>query len=429
MKLTPDHPDFTAWLMGELPQDQAAAFEREIAADPALQLVAKEQQDFMQQLTQWMGGSQEVLDGRQREKILTAARHRDMPNVVSLPMQRGNRSWTWITLATAALAVIGTWIGWQFPLKDGKSDLAFDEVTREIAMLPADAPGFPTESDVMVPPTTTAVGGSAAVKQQGEMWSRKPDEYMRLVAKRLATGPLPSVAEVPTQRERGFVSAAQHPVAPLPLRIGTASWSWVKRSIVEQGRLPHASLIRPEEIIQAFASTRDSQAAWGKLAFRAMVLPGETSTDRKLVMLTLYNGENSTQELDWYYRAPAGSSYRLIGFGSSSSVSASYSQTMIAGAFVQVMLEVIHPAKSDDLGMMFVRWKGEETGVGVTPQVVSAETKFMRLLFDYCQWLRNPQQQHSSLIAMVNELDREEISQEQRSALSVMKKSFALPRD
>ena len=429
MKIAPDHPDFTAWLMGELPHDQSAAFEREIAADPALQLAAQEQQQFLQQLSQWMGGSSEVLNARQREKIFTAARYRDVPQAVSLPAQRVNRGWGWITLATAALAVIGTWVGWQFPLNGGKTDLSFDEVTREIALLPADAAGFPGATDGKAPPATTSVGGNAVVKQQTEMWSRKPDEYMRLVAKRLATGPLPSMTELPAQRERGFVRATEYPVAPLPLRIGTASWSWVKRCIIEQGRLPHASLIRVEEIVQAFASASKSSSEQGKITFRALALPGDTSSDRKLVLFTLHNGEASQQELEWSYRAPKGVSYRLIGFGSSTTVNESHAQWIMPGASVQVMLEIIQPSHHQDLGTLSVRRQGEESSVAVTHETPDADMKFMRLLFDYCQWLRNSHEDPATLVDAVDRIEGEDISLEQRSALSVMDKSFNLPRE
>ena len=66
MKPIVDSPEFTAWLLGELPSEDAAAMERAVAADPAAQLAAREQQQFFQEIGMLMGGAQTQLDGRQR---------------------------------------------------------------------------------------------------------------------------------------------------------------------------------------------------------------------------------------------------------------------------------------------------------------------------------------------------------------------------
>ena len=45
MKLHPEDPRLTAYLLGELPADEATAVEHAIAADPALQLAIKDYED------------------------------------------------------------------------------------------------------------------------------------------------------------------------------------------------------------------------------------------------------------------------------------------------------------------------------------------------------------------------------------------------
>lgn len=422
MKTSPDHPDFTAWLMGELPHEQATALEREIASDPAMQLVATEQQEFLQQLTQWMGGSQESLDARRREKILRAARQRDETPVVALSARPRNRSWGWISLATAALAIIGAWIGWQFPLQGGKGNIAFDDVTREIALLPSDAQGFPSESSA-TPDSTTAVGGSSLQQQRDEMWTRKPDQYMQQVAKRLASGPIPTPSELPATQDRGFVSASEHPVAPLPLRVGTASWSWVKRSIVEQGRLPHPSLVRPEEMINAFEFSSGEYVFCQGLTIKALALPRDGGFQK--ILLSLRNGSQKAIATEWSYHGPQKCRYRLIGFGVSSS--ASHPATVIgANSSVTVMLELDLASDQSDLGQVSCRVAGVEKSLMVLPGVkATADASFFSLLTNYISWLRNPNERHSPLHEQANALESQNLSEDQRLALSIMKKSFA----
>lgn len=422
MKTSPDHPDFTAWLMGELPHEQATALEREIAADPAMQLVATEQQEFLQQLTQWMGGSLESLDARRREKILRAARQRDESPVVALAARPRNRSWGWISLATAALAIIGAWIGWQFPLQGEKGNIAFDDVTREIALLPSDAPGFPSESSAM-PGSTTAVGGSSILQQREEMWTRKPDQYMQQVAKRLASGPIPAPSELPAPKDRGFVSASQHPVAPLPLRVGTASWSWVKRSIVEHGHLPNPSLVRPEEMINAFKFSSGEYVFCEGLTIKALALPRDGGYQK--ILLSMRNGSQKAIATDWSYQSPEKCRYRLIGFGVSSN--ASHPVRVIgANSSVTLMLELDLSSDQSDLGKVSCRVAGLEKSLIVSPSVkATADASFFSLLTNYISWLKNPNERPSPLHEQANALESENLSEDQLLALSIMKKSFA----
>jgi anti-sigma factor RsiW len=425
MKTTVDSPEFTAWLMGELPTEESAAMERAVAADPALQLAAQEQQQFLQQLSSLMGGSQEALDGRQREKILSAARSRDASQVIALPTKRTARGWGWISLATAALAVLGTWIGWQHPLKSGQGTLAFDEVTREIALLPGDATGFPDDTSNNGA-STSAVGGTAALETRDQLWNRQPDEYMRLMAKRIATEPLPSPSELPALRERGFVSAAKHPVAPLPVRVGTASWSWVKRSIIEQGQLPHPSLVRTEELINAFDFHSGHAETTQGITARTNILSSGSVDQAQRILLSLHNSTNEPRQVVWSYQAPAGSRYRLIGFGAGATASAS-SPLLAPGTTVVLMLELKDNPDHSNGGVLSFETQGVKNSMAITtPQQNGVDQAFFSLLLDYAAWLKNPDSSPAALMQATTTLEGFDIDAEKRTALSVMRKSFTL---
>ena len=425
MKPIVDSPEFTAWLLGELPSEDAAAMERAVAADPAAQLAAREQQQFFQEIGMLMGGAQTQLDGRQREKIMCAARHRDATNVIPMPVKSASRHWGIIAIATAAVAVVGVWLGWQNPLKGGGASLAFEDVSREIALLPADAGNFPVDTAAGEPVGATAVGGTTAQKQRDELWNRQPDEYLSLVAKRIASEPLPIPSELPLPRERGFVSAAQHPTAALPLRVGTASWSWVKRSIIEQGKLPHAALIRPEEIIQAFALTHKNPSPHGSVSLQAFALPSSAPEGRDILLLSLHNFGKQAEVISWSYQAPVGSRYRLIGFGAGSASSGTVT-SLAAGASVQVMLELDRSAASRDFGTLLLRDRGKESTSVVTPASDLVQAKFFRLLFDYMHWLKKKDQSDNFIIEQIDSIQGENLSSEQQTALGVMRKSLKM---
>jgi hypothetical protein len=424
MKTTVDSPEFTAWLLGELPREQAAAFERAVAADPAMQLAAREQQQFLQQVSGLLGGSPESLDGRQREKILSAARSRGSAEVLVMPVSRGTRSWGWITLATAAVAVMGVWLGWQNPLKTGKGSISLQEVTREIALLPTDAAGFPQDASGASSGTTTAVGGGNVSAQRDALWNRQPDEYLRVIAKRIAADPLPSAAELPVLRERGFVEASQHPLAPLPLRVGTASWSWIKRSILEQQTLPHPSMVRVEEVINAFVLPSGNEATVAGCTARTLLIDSSATTKR--VLLSLHNGTRSPQSIEWSYLAPAGSRYRLVGFGAGT-MQAAAAAALPQGTSVLVMLEVQQPAAGSVWGDLRFRIAEQEGSLPVESGHGDAvDAGFFSLLVDYCAWLRQPDSSQTTLLEAMTRLETQALTPEQLTAVSLMKKSLAL---
>lgn len=424
MKTIVDTPEFTAWLLGELPQDQAAAMERAVAADPAMQLAAREQQQFLQSVTGWMGGAQESLDARQREKIMSTARSQASDVIVAMPQKRSAQSWGWISMATAAVAVIGVSIGLNHPLKPGKSSVAWDDVTREIALLPTDATGFPEENQSTQSPSATAVGGTAVSAQRDVLLTRQPDEYLRVMAQRIAAEPLPSAAELPTLRERGFVDASKSPQAPLPLHVGSASWNWVKRSITEQQKLPHASLVRSEEILNAFRFDGGQELQRHGCVVRAEGFA--VGSNRSRLVVSLRNESNSAQSLTWSYEARPDSRYRLVGFGAPSTTAKS-SALLAAGSSVTIMLEVEASNPADGLGALIVVSGGREDKLPIAvASSPSAEAAFFSLMTDYAAWLRQPNADSSDLLKAVQAQELLTPTPEQLMALSIIKKSVAL---
>lgn len=425
MKTIVDTPEFTAWLLGELPADEAAAMERAIAADSALQITAREQQQFFHSLTSMMGGAETTLDARQREKIMNTVRSE--ANVIALPAGKPQKKqpWGWITLATAALAVMGVWIGYQNPRKPATGTLALEEVTREIALLPSTAPAFPSEADQT--PAATAVGGNnKALTRRDELLMQHPSEFLRVAAKRIASEPLPSPAELSALQERGFMEQAKHPQAALPLHVGTASWHWIKRSITEQQQLPHASLVRSEEIINSFGFTTGQVLESKDCVLHAQGFAHQGNRAR--IILHLSNKSQSSAPVTWNYEAPSGCRYRLIGFAAPAA-SAKSPAVLPAGGRITVMLELESDSSLEEMGTIHLHASDGKKQLPISMSFAGQDAAFFSTLADFSSWLRQPQTDASPLLQSIAALESGSLTTEQSTALSVMRKALTeLPR-
>ena len=77
MKITPDDPRISAYLLGELGPAEAAEIERAAAADPAIRLSLDEMRRTTAFLDGLFGAGEAALHPAQREAILRAGRDAD----------------------------------------------------------------------------------------------------------------------------------------------------------------------------------------------------------------------------------------------------------------------------------------------------------------------------------------------------------------
>lgn len=423
MKNIVDDPQFTAWLLGELSSAEAEEMERVVAADPALQLAAREQQLFLKKLTQGLGGEVMALDARQRSIVLRSARQAQEAEqkIVALPQVSPFRGWAWASLATAAALVMGIWVTLQGNFGKSPSSLAADDITREIALLPRDASGFP-QGDGQE--QSVAVGGSQASQQRDQLIAREPNEFLTEMAKKIANDPLPDVSELPALSQRGFISAASHPQAPLPVVAGTASWNWVKRSILERKTLPHPRMVRVEELVNAFTFSEGTLAESGGLEIRSEVLPSALGSYR--VLVSLKNPLADAAHVSWRFEAQNVDRYRLIGFASPKS-NARAEDLLASGTATTLLLDMQSQGAPSQLGDVVLTVAGEETRVPLIVNVNSSvSSRFFSCLADFGTWLHDPAQSHAALEQQVARLESEITDAQSLSALAVMRQAFAL---
>lgn len=427
MKTKLDDPQWTAWLLGELGPQEAAEMERAVAADPALQMAAREQQEFLSQLTSMMGGEVQSLDARQRDAILRSARNQDAAvlapaNVVAMP-QKPFRGWAWVSMAAAAALVLGI-LFTQEVGTDDKGGMANTLVTREIALLASEAGDFPVaEGDEAL----TAVGGSNAAQlgqEKSAMVQSNPALYLTEVAKRIANDPLPKAAELPELRDRGFLSAEKHPRAALPIMAGTASWSWVKRSIIEKNQLPSPRMVRVEEMLNQFPLAIEANAVISGVSFHVEAAPVAERNGRYLVAVTMINHQSDAVRIDAHWLAAAGSSYRLLGFGGGNSQSKNIT-SLPTGMATTIMLEV--DSSTSTIGRMDVTVGAETLQIDAKVAFQPSDSwEFLRTMVSFAEWVRSPSADASALRNQVQGMGGKAISDAQRAALVVMKQALSL---
>lgn len=258
MQLQPEDPRLTAFLLGELSTDEAAAVERAVAADPALAISLKELENVQRLLSNTLAPDTARLLPRQRDAILRAARHADEGGkIVPLPSQRRSAKTILIPLAAAALITLGVLFILRLPadpLPTANKPLPKDSpvvLPLEVALLPAPGPEDHGSSASTARPTA-ASGFEIASASQSAALREDSGAFLRRVAERLAETPAPKEDLLPRLQHRSRVIAADHPVIALPVLAGASSLGWVAHSIRVENKRPPAAAVRLEEMLNSF---------------------------------------------------------------------------------------------------------------------------------------------------------------------------------
>lgn len=192
MKLNPDDPKLTAYALGELPWDEAAAVEEAIAASAEGQA--------------WVANVR-AMEGTMRAEFGADLVERKPLNIMPLPTARSfwsdNR---WASISVAALLAIAALVA--------------------AALFPG-TPG----------------GRSASARAASEVQMEFETEPFGVQ--------LEGVGTLTGQGDR-FVSAEENPIATFSVEVGKASYLDVQRTI-QSGSLPARGTVRVEEMINYFA--------------------------------------------------------------------------------------------------------------------------------------------------------------------------------
>ncbi|MGL4400519.1 MAG: hypothetical protein ACRCXD_11665, partial [Luteolibacter sp.] len=315
----PDDPQITAYVLGELSPEAAAAVEQAAATRPAVQEKIQEAREIQRFLKERLTTPTAQLLPRQRENIRRSAR-------------LGGRSFhPWfIPAAAAAVLALATFIMIRVPAENP---------TQAAAPVPA-APALPVE-----PP-----------------------------APQVAPQPLPVAAA------RISIFTAGASTLELPILPGKSNLTTLTRSIHEDGKLPPHESVQPDEIINSFplrlqgtaAIARSGSPPWhpdnrdsGMSAHLATVSTETIACPWKpsatLLLISVRSGGLADCDIKLSYRPdPANiARYRLLGFPSKAGTPRGDPPTRLpAGAYTTLAIEIESTKPKGALGTL--EWSADD---------------------------------------------------------------------
>lgn len=297
MKVTPDDPRLSAYLLGELSPDEAAVIKRAVAADPAIRMSLRELEKTVGLLGRTLGANGEhTLQSAQREAIRQAARDADsLGKVVELSSAKRNwRPWLSGLGAAAVVAFAAVLMSRIEPDETSMTKGGSIVVSDEVALLPLPGPAIGEGS-------TSVASDSAPVADQTRSLGNRPGEFLRDVAKHLDRSPLPDATKLPpTGTQSGFSAG---PKTRLPVVLGRSSLRWVSGWVLEKQQLPPKNAVRVEELVNNAALVGAVEVGGLKVAIESMPCPWSSVT--QLVGVQFQAGDEAVTDLQASFQSLA----------------------------------------------------------------------------------------------------------------------------
>lgn len=334
MKLHQEDPRLTAYLLGELPPEEAAAVARAVAADPALRISLAETEKAQLALFGALGGEKESLLPRQRENIRRAAKEAARRGKIERLRSHRNVPKAW-TVPLAAAAVIGAGIFILTQIPSGKS-----------------GPGGKPVTGNQAPKTGEGSGAEPGVEPDSENITR------------------------------------------LPLQAGRKSLPLISDAVRTEGRMPTKDEVRIPELLNAFPLRANSAVAlWNGCKLGTEALPCPWKPSGSLILVEIQGAKDGPRELSVEFRADADSviTHRLLGYASASGGGVLKPLSEIsANSSMILVIEV--EAKTTQLGNLTWTVGGEDAPpvalVRDNEREPSDDARFASLICAFGLWLR-----------------------------------------
>ncbi len=367
MKLHPEDPRLTAYVLGELEPDEAAAVERAAETDPALQVVIRQLEASRRFLTNKLAAPAEKLLPRQRENIRRTARQADRATKSGpfAVLRDALQPWL-IPAAAAAVLALATLI---------------------LIRMSADQP----EPLASRAPAPAAVPPPAAAP---------------------ANIPAPRPAAASPVRH-GSVAAADFPTLDLPVLSGKSGLERISKSIRDDRQLPPREAVRLEEILNGFsyrlngvvAIARSAANGWhpdnrgsgmsahlATLSTEMIACPWKPSATLLLISLR-GNGHKDCDVKITYHADPQNVvRYRLLGFTpAAGETAASLPAKLAANSTATLAIEIEPSIPAGSLGSL--QWSADDKAAPPISLIHRADAepsddaRFAALVCTYAQWL------------------------------------------
>lgn len=414
MTFRPDDPQLSAWLLGELSAEQAAAVERAVAADAALQMAVRELESVQKLLTNSLSPRSSELFPRQRSRILQEARRLDAARkpVVEFPVRARKTPVSWFfPIATAAVLALACWL---------------------LIQLPSD-PEQPLASGPEKPGTSESPSAPPAHWPSPAPGESTPAQPASAPAESLEFG-----LKLPKLLPRRAVAAAEAPVLPLPVQAGSLSLSWVTRAIRDEHRLPPASAVRFEEIINRFPLRPTGPVSVSQgvtLTAESLACPWRPSS--RLLLVSLRGAAADASEVAAAFRPHAASvrEYRLLGYARvEGALEVELPKSLPAAALHTLVIEIQPDSSASTLGAIEWTVNGKPAADLPLPFIRDAEpsddARFAALAACFSQWLTDGASPNDRdiLLGMVRELRAPGLPADREDFLRLVEEASALAK-
>ena len=412
MKLHLEDPRLTAYVLGELSVDDAAAVERAVAMDPALQSEVDQMRGIQSYLSENLTLPVAQLPSRHRDAIRLAAREVERTGKVNLRDRLAEALKTmFIPTCAAAVLALTTYILLRMPT---------GEQTTVVAKQKVNAPP-PVKVPLSAPETKI---------------------------------PLPAPAIIPSIPQ-GSLVAANFPTLDLPVQSGKSSLETIFNSIRNDHKLPPRNAVRLEEILNGFplrlngttAIARAAANTWhpdkrdsgmsahtATLATELIACPWKPSATLLLISLK-GNGQSDCEvKLALHVNPEYVSRYRLLGFTPGEGRPAgNLSSHFSAESSITLAIEIESSKPGGDFGSLVWSTDGKPAPsislIHKSDAEPSDDSRFAALVCAYALWLAGAQTEGIDadiVSALAREIATSTLSADRADFLSLIDKSLHL---
>ncbi|MDD3275497.1 MAG: von Willebrand factor type A domain-containing protein [Kiritimatiellales bacterium] len=263
MKFERNDPKLTAYALGELPEAERTAFEKELETNPEARQAVEEIRKLAGKIKDhYAAEAQMVLTEEQHETIRQAARKNRKEKIIPFPRK------PWIPIAVAAS------IGGILLMLSGSIVIFSTVEKREVAFCPP-SPVFSRQKTDLQKPRVKMKKNAVAGSTQ-RIISRTQQSLPEIevfgsagiaqgfVAENVGSGVMlgdaeglvanqwgPSIEDYAEIQENKFLRVADQPLSTFSIDVDTASYANVRR-FLNEGRLPPKDAVRIEEMINYF---------------------------------------------------------------------------------------------------------------------------------------------------------------------------------
>ncbi len=342
MNLQPDDPRLSAWVLGELPPEEAEAIGREIEANPALHAQVEELYQMSDFLTATLAASALRPDQRDavRRAVTSTVPATAPVKVIEFPVAKSRPRRIWPLVIGAAAAIV---LGAYLKNLPGTPDDIKPVVTapEKIDTEPSPFPG-------------PRISPRAPTPKPGVDSSKVLDHMARDLAAH--PHPLPEASQLPpTEPLPPMRSDAE---IALPVLVGTSSYDWVRGWIRDKGQLPPKDAVRIEELANAFplpAADETRDFAGLKVACASTASPW--SGAGRLVAVQIENASGQSRQVEWSFSpAPGARQGGVRVLASTGGGSGTRAATLPNGRRTLVLIELA--SATDDAGDLVVSSAG-----------------------------------------------------------------------